>query len=237
MKFTQSILTAALLAATLPALQGCVTAVVGGVAAGALAVADRRSVGIQTEDETIEWKASSRVDGQIKEKIHVNYTSFNRRVLITGEVPSEQIKQEIGEIIGKIENVQGTWNELTVAPTSSLSARSNDSFITSKVKARYVDANQFYANHVKVVTEGGVSHLLGIVNEKEAKAAVQVTRTTDGVRKVVNVLEVVPEAETRRIDGALSGSSKKPAASQSAPASAPAKGNPFETPSPAYESK
>lgn len=234
MKFRTTLLTATLVALSLPALQGCVTAVVGGAAVGALAVADRRSVGIQTEDEAIEWKASARVDEAVKEKTHINYTSFNRKVLITGEVPSEQIKQQVGEIVGKIENVQGTWNELVVAPTSSLSARSNDSFITSKVKARFVDANRFYANHVKVVTENGVSFLLGIVNEREAKAAIQVARTTDGVRKVVNVMEVVSEAETQRIDSAVTGGSKK-STEKSSSSSQPKTNSPFETPSPSND--
>lgn len=197
--------TALLLAAAVSALQGCFPAVATGVAVGVLAVTDRRSVGAQAEDESIEWKASNRVADRFKEKAHLNFTSFNRRVLITGEVASEQMKAEVGEIVARIENVEGTWNEVAVAPVSSLSARSNDAFVTSKVKARFVDASQFAPTQVKVVTEAGVVFLMGIVNEREARAAIQVARTTDGVRKVVNVMEVVPEAETRRIDSAVSG--------------------------------
>lgn len=204
MKMAKPLLTALLVAAALPALQGCFPVIATGVAVGVLAVTDRRSVGAQTEDESIEWKAANRVSDRFKEQAHVNFTSYNRRVLITGEVASEQIKNEIGEIVAKVENVQSNWNELQVGPVSSLSARSNDAYVTSKVKTRFVDASQFTPTHVKVVTEAGVVFLLGLVDEREARSAIQVARTTDGVRKVVNVMEVLPEAEIRRIDSALS---------------------------------
>lgn len=217
MKFAKSLLAAALVATAVPALQGCFPIVATGVAVGALAVVDRRSVGTQTEDETIEWKASTRIADRFKDRIHVNITSYNRHALITGEVPDEQVKAEIGDIVAKVENVQGTWNELQVGPVSSLSNRSNDAFITSKVKTRFVDASQFAPNRVKVVTEAGTVFLLGLVNEREAKAATQVTRTTDGVRKVVNVMEILSEAETQRIDSALSGQPAAPKAAADAP--------------------
>jgi osmotically-inducible protein OsmY len=203
MKHAKSLLAAALLAAAVPALQGCFPVVATGAAVGVLAVTDRRSVGTQTEDETIEWKASTRISDRFKDRVHVNVTSYNRKALITGEVPDEQAKAEIGDIVAKVENVQGVWNELNVAPASSLTNRGNDAFITSKVKTRFVDANQFAPNRVKVVTEAGTVFLLGLVNEREAKSAIQVTRTTDGVRKVVNVMEILSEAETQRIDSAI----------------------------------
>ncbi|HZX33144.1 MAG TPA: BON domain-containing protein [Rhodocyclaceae bacterium] len=217
MKTSKSLLAAALIAAAVPALQGCFPLVAGGVAVGALAVADRRTVGTQTEDEAIEWKAQKRISDRFKDKAHVNVTSYNRKALITGEAYDEAMKTEIGDIVSKVENVQGVWNEMEVGPIRSLSSRSNDAYVTSKVKARFVDYNQFAPNHVKVVTEAGAVYLLGIVNEREAKSAVQIARTTDGVKKVVNLLEVVSEAETRRIDSAISGQAPK-----SAPASAPA---------------
>ncbi len=212
MKHAKSLLTAALLATVLPALQGCFPVVATGVAVGVLAVTDRRTVGTQAEDETIEWKVGNRVGNRFGDKLHLNSTSYNRKVLLTGEVPNEEIKAQIGEIASRVENVNGIYNELQVAAVSSLSARSNDAYITSKVKTRFIDANQFAANHVKVVTEAGVVFLLGIVNEREAKAAVQVARTTAGVVKVVNVLEIVPESETRRLDlTAEKKADKKPA--------------------------
>lgn len=209
MKMSRSLLAAALIAAAVPALQGCFPIVATGVAVGVLAATDRRSVGAQTEDEGIEWKAQKRIADRFKDRAHVNVVSYNRRVLITGEAYDEGMKTEIGDIVGKVENVLGVWNEMEVGPIRSLSSRSNDAYVTSKVKARFVDHNRFAANHVKVVTEAGNVYLLGIVNEREAQAAVQIARTTDGARKVVNLLEVVSEAETRRIDAALSGQAPK----------------------------
>lgn len=200
MKHCKRILIIALFASALPLLQGCFPVVATGVAVGVLAVTDRRTVGIQAEDETIEWKVSNRVSDKFGDKAHVNGASYNRKVLLTGEVASEQIKTEIGELVSKIENVAGIYNELQVAGISSFSARSSDTYITSKVKTRFIDANKFAANHVKVITEAQVVYLMGTVNEREAQAAIQVARTTAGVRKVVNVLEIVPEAETKRLD-------------------------------------
>lgn len=203
MKSARIALSALLLVSALPLLQGCFPAVATGVAVGVLAVTDRRTVGTQAEDETIEWKVANRVKERFGKNVHLNVTSYNRKVLLTGEVPDEHAKSEIGEIAGKVENVQGIFNELQVAGVSSLAARSTDAYITSKVKTRFIDANQFAPNHVKVVTEAQIVYLLGIVNENEARAAIHVARTTEGVRKVVNILEVVPEAETKRIDSKL----------------------------------
>ena len=199
----------------LPALQGCFGVAVAGATVGVLAATDRRSLGVQTDDEGIELKASSRISKEIQGRVHINFTSYNRRVLLTGEVPDEAIKTQIAEETSRIENVQGVWNELVVAGNSSLSARSNDAYITSKVKARFIDSNQFAANHVKVVTEAGNVFLLGIVTDREAKAAIQVARNTAGVRKVVNVMQIVSDAEARRIDASLANSASSTATSSS----------------------
>jgi osmotically-inducible protein OsmY len=207
-------LAAAALIIALPMLQGCVPAViVGGAAAGVISAHDRRTTGTQADDETIEWKGSSRIPAQYKEPSHVNFTSFNRVLLITGETPSEEAKQAIGDAAAKIEGVKLVHNELTIGAPTSLSSRSNDSFIDSKVKARLVDSNQISANHIKVVTEKAVTHLLGVVNEREAKVAVAVARTTDGVRKVVHVMEVLPDADIRRLDNEVFGARNPPPAS------------------------
>lgn len=203
-------LAAALLVTALPLLQGCLPAIVAGGAAGVMSVYDRRSTGTQADDETTEWKASKRIPEKFKAASHVNVTSYNHRVLVTGEVPSDEAKAIIGEQIGQIEGVKEVFNELVVAPASALGNRSNDSYITSKLKARLVDSNQLSANHIKVVTENTVAYLMGIVNEREAKVAIAVARTTDGVRKVVNLLEVVSEADTRRIDSAVPGGVRTP---------------------------
>lgn len=187
-------------AALLPMLQGCFPVVAAGVTGGVLSTLDRRTVGTQTEDETIEWKASSRVREKIGEKAHVNYTSYDRKVLLTGEAPSAEIKAEIARIVSGIPNVLGVYNELSVSGLTSFSARSNDTYITSKVKGRFIDANKFNIVHVKVVTEASVVYLLGIVTQREADAAVELARTTSGVTRVVNLMAVVSEAKAKELD-------------------------------------
>jgi osmotically-inducible protein OsmY len=184
----------------LPMLQGCVPVVAAGVTTGVLATFDRRSLGAQTEDETIEWKASSRVSEKFGDKVHINYTSYNRKVLLTGEVPSAEIKSEAEAIVSAVTNVQGVYNELAIGVITAYSARSNDAYITSKVKGRFVDANRFNAIHVKVVTEAGNVYLMGLVTQREADAAVEVTRTTSGVKKVINVMEIISDAKARELD-------------------------------------
>ena len=194
----------------LPALQGCFPVVAAGVTTGVLAVVDRRSVGTQTEDETIEWKARARVGEKLKNNTHFNFTSYNRRVLISGEVPSAEVKAEAERIVAAVPNVQGVYNELIVGPVSSFPDRSNDSFITSKVKSRFVDAGKFNPMHVKVVTEAGTVFLLGLVTQAEANSAVQVARTTSGVKKVVNLIEIITPAKARELDVAQKGSGNAP---------------------------
>ena len=186
------------------ALQGCVTAVATGVV-GTLAVADRRSVGAQADDEGIEWKAEARVSKQFP-AAHINVISYNRRVLITGEAPDEATAREIGRIVSKVENVVSTINEIQVGPASSFSVRANDSYVTSKVKARFVDAAKFTINRVKVFTEAGAVFLMGVVTQAEANAAIETARTTGGVKKVINAMEVISDAEAKRIDAALGAS-------------------------------
>lgn len=200
---------------SLPALQGCFGVAVAGATVGMLAAADRRSIGVQTDDEAIELKASNRLSPDIRERSHINFTSYNRRLLITGEVPDEATRSRAADEVSRVENVQGVWNELVVAANSSLTARSNDTYITSKVKARFIDANQFAVNHVKVVTEAGSVYLLGIVTEREAQAAIQVARNTEGVKRVINVMQIISDAEARRIDASIANSASSTAQSRS----------------------
>lgn len=188
-------------ATALPMLQGCLPVVAASaVSGGALATLDRRSLGTQTDDETVEWKASSRVGEKFSDNVHLNFTSYNRKVLVTGEVPSEEVKGEIERIVAGVPQVQGVYNELAVAPVTSFSTRSNDSYITTRVKSRFVDAGKFSAVHVKVVTEAGVVYLLGLVTQREADSAIQVARTTSDVKKVVNLLEIISDAKARELD-------------------------------------
>ena len=194
-------------ATVLPALQGCFPMVATGITSGVLATVDRRSLGTQTEDESIEWKASARVSEKLGDKTHANFTSFNRKVLLTGEVPTAEAKAEAEAIVSGVANVQGVYNELVVGPVSSYSNRSNDSFITSKVKSRSVDTGKFNPVHVKVVTEAGTVFLLGMVTQPEADAAINVARTTAGVKRVVNLLEIIEPAKARALDKVQSTSS------------------------------
>ena len=190
-----------LLGATLlPTLQGCFPVVAAGVGTGLFAAIDRRTVGTQTEDETIEWKALSRASERAGDKAHVNATSFNRKVLLTGEAASPEIKADIERAVMSIPNVTGVYNEIAIAGASSFSARSNDAYITSKVKARFIDANRFNVNVVKVVTEANTVYLMGLATKREADAAIELTRTTAGVMKVVNVMEIISEAKARELD-------------------------------------
>jgi len=206
--FIRPILLCLLLGLALPVLHGCFGIALVGTTTGVMAITDRRSLGTQTDDTAIELKSGNYISQNIKEVSHINLVSYNRRVLLTGEVPSESIKAQVGREVAQIENVLAVWNELVVAGNSSLASRTNDSFITSKIKARFVDANEFSAHHVKVVTEGGTAFLLGIVNSREAEAAVRVTRTTSGVGRVVNMLTVESDAEINRIETSLSNSAK-----------------------------
>ena len=210
------------LVAVLPFVAGCVPAVIAtGATVGVMSAQDRRSTGVQTDDEGIEWKAAQSVPERYAAASHVNFTSFNQRLLITGEVPSEEARAAIGEQAAKVLGVKDVINETAVAPASSLSARSNDSYITSKVKARLVDEKNISANHIKVVTENGIVYLMGIVTEREARVAVAVARTTEGVRKVVNVMQVMSDAEIQRLTTFPSAGGSPAAAPPPAPQPAP----------------
>ncbi len=187
-------------AIALPALQGCFPMVAAGVTTGVIATMDRRSLGTQTEDDTIDLKAGSRLGEKFGKDAHLNVSSYNRKVLITGEVASAEAKASAEAIVLGVPNVQGVYNELAMAPPSSYSDRGNDSYITSKIKGRFVDNGKFNAVHVKVVTEAGIAYLLGMVTQPEADAAIGVARTTSGVKKVVNLLEVITPAKARELD-------------------------------------
>jgi osmotically-inducible protein OsmY len=187
---TRKILGLIVLASAVPVLQGCFPLAVTGVGAAAVMATDRRTTGTYIEDESIEWK----VIGKVRERFagaHVNATSFNRRVLLTGEAPVEEAKQQIEEAVRTIDNVKDVTNELQVAGASSLASRGNDALISSNVKARMVNNGKFSPLHVKVVTEAGVVYLMGLVSPQEGDAAVEIARTTSGVSRVVKVFEYV----------------------------------------------
>jgi osmotically-inducible protein OsmY len=187
--------TLALAAAAAGTLGGCAAVAIGAAAGTALVIVDRRTAGVQLEDQNIELKSLTRVREVLGDRGHVNVTSFNRMALITGEVPAEADRTAVEQAIARIENVRSTVNDLAVMGPSSLTARSNDTILTSKVKATYVDAKDLQATAVKVVTERGTVYLMGRVTEREASRAVELARGIAGVQKVVRVFEVLTEAE------------------------------------------
>ena len=190
----------AALALVLPVLSGCFGAAAVGVGTGALMISDRRNSETYVSDEGMELRAGNRISEKHGDKVHVNVTSYNRMVLLTGEVPSEAVKADVEKIASGVPNVRSISNELAIAGPSSFGGRGNDSYLTSKVKARFVDANKFAPNHVKVVTEAGVVFLLGLVTQAEANAAVEIARTTGGVQKVVRVFEIISPEQARELD-------------------------------------
>jgi len=156
---------------------------------GAYISEDRRTSGMFIEDEGIELKSGRRIHQQFGDKVHINITSYNRMVLLTGEAPSEDIKTDIGKLVMGVDNVRRIFNEIAVAGHTSLASRSNDTLLTSKVKARFLAERKFQINHVKIVTENGVVYLLGVVTRQEADNAAQIASSTSGVKKVVKVFE------------------------------------------------
>jgi len=183
--------TALALAVAASLVSGCAAVAVTGVTTAALMASDRRTSGTYIEDETIEWKVGGRMRGDYPNE-HVNATSYNRRVLLTGEVHTEELKKQVEASVRRIENVKDVTNELQVAGVSSLASRGSDSLVTSNVKARMVNNGKFSTNHVKVLTEAGVVYLMGLVKPAEADAAVEIARTTSGVNRVVKVFEYLP---------------------------------------------
>lgn len=172
-------------------LAACVPLAVGGAAAGGAVASDRRTSGFFVEDESIELKAVKKMESNLGEQSHVNVTSYNRNVLLTGEVPDAERLAKAEALLKEIENIRAVTNEIVIAPKSTIGSRSNDTFITSKIKTKFITENKFPANYVKVVTENGVVYLLGLVNQAEADAAVEIARNTDGVSKVVKVFEYI----------------------------------------------
>jgi len=180
------------LALIIAALQGCVAVIATTTAGGVLVAEDRRTNAAMLEDEGIELKAQNRISENFKQysdTMHLNVTSYNRNVLITGEVPSEEVKSGIEKFVKDTQNVRNVTNELVIAEPTSFGSRSNDTLITSKVKSRFIEARKFQPNWVKVVTENKVVYLMGIVNHKEAADAADIAATTSGVEKVVKVFE------------------------------------------------
>ncbi len=173
-------------------LGGCIEAALIGGAAGELGATPRRPAEVVLGDERVELTAGSRLGQRLGEKAHVNVTSYNYTVLLTGEVPDARAKEEAEKTIAQIERVKGVVNELQVGAPSTLQARGNDTFLTGRIKAAFIGPQKFSPLNVKVVTEAGVVYLLGLVTRKEADDATEITRGIGGVQKVVRVFEYMP---------------------------------------------
>lgn len=216
-----SVLATALLAG---ALSGCAPLIIGGAAVGAIVTFDRRTSGAQLEDEGIELRGGQRVGAAMGERAHINITSYNRQVLMTGEVPDEQARQRAEQVMSQVENVKGIVNEIAVMPTTNFAQRSNDALITGKVKASIVDDRTLFIGAFKVVTERGVVFLMGRVTQREADRATQIARTVGGVQRVVRMFEIITDEELQRLvpPGIRGGGPASPAAAPAAPAPSPA---------------
>ncbi len=196
----QSWLTLILVVVTLPALQGCFPLVATGMVGTGLVVADRRTSGAQLEDQGIEFRANHAINEKYGDKVHVNVTSFNRNLLLTGEVPDEESRKGVEALAHATTNVRAVVDEIAVAGGSSFSERANDTYLGTKVRARMAaDANgQFSPVHISVTTEDSVVYLMGLVTHAEGDAASAIASTTSGVRRVVKVFEYInkpPEDE------------------------------------------
>jgi osmotically-inducible protein OsmY len=216
-RMKSNVLFTALAAASLVgALSACAPLIIGGAAVSAMVAVDRRTPGAQIEDETIELRGGSRVRDAVGAAGHVSVTSYNRQVLLSGEVPNEQAKQAAEQVMARVDNVRGVVNELAVLPASTLGQRSADALVTAKVKASFVDARELYVGAFKVVTERGVVYLMGRVTQREADRATQVTRNISGVQRVVRIFDIISDDELRRM------ASPAPAPVVNAPSAAPA---------------
>ena len=169
----------------------------GGVIGGAMVASDRRTTGIQVEDEMIEQRSATAIRENFGSKEHINITSYNRQVLITGEVSSDTVRRQVESLIGRVENVRAVVNELAIGPASSTSERASDVLLVAKVKASMVDAEDVFANVYKVVGERGTVYLMGRVTQREAKRATDVVRGVSGVKRVVRVFEYITEEDLR----------------------------------------
>jgi osmotically-inducible protein OsmY len=193
-----ALMLAGLAAATL--MSACAPLLVGGAVVGtSMVVSDRRTSGTQLDGLVLELKGQTRVREAVGERGHVNVTSYNRTVLLTGEVAADVDKVAVEQAVAKVEGVRTVVNELAVMGSSSIASRSNDAVLTSKIKASYIDAKDVFANAIKVTTERGTVYLMGRVTEREANRAADIARGVAGVQKVVKVFEVITEAELAEI--------------------------------------
>ena len=180
-------------------MSACAPLILGGAAVTAVVANDRRTAGTLVEDESIEIKVGSVVRQELGERIHLNVTSFNRQVLLTGEVRTAADKARAEKLAQSQENVLSVVNDLAVMPLSTLAQRTKDTVLTGRVKAAFVDAKDLQVSAIKVVTERGTVYLMGRVTPREGKRATDIARSISGVTKVVRVFEEISEQELQRL--------------------------------------
>jgi osmotically-inducible protein OsmY len=195
----QTVVYGAVLLASLASLSACAPLIVGGAVMTGVVATDRRTAGTLVEDESIEIKVASAVRREMGERIHLNVTSFNRQVLLSGEVRTAADKERAEKLAQSQENVNSVVNDLAVMSVSSLTQRSKDTVTTGRVKAAFVDAKDLQVNAFKVVTERGIVYLMGRVTAREAKRATDIARSIGGVTKVVRVFDEISEQELQRL--------------------------------------
>ena len=193
---------AGVFSATAFGLSGCLPLVVGGAVMGGMVATDRRTSGTYVEDEGIEIKAAARIRERLGDRVHVNVTSYNRQVLLTGEAPTAEDKQLVEQVVAQVENVRNTVNEISILGNSTLTQRSSDAVVTGRVKAKLLDARDLLSNSFKIVTERGTVYLMGRVTQREANRATEIITATQGVQRLVRVLEVLTEEELARMQPA-----------------------------------
>jgi osmotically-inducible protein OsmY len=194
---------------TLTTLTACFPLAVGGAVVGGMVATDRRTTGTVVEDEGIELRSASRIRAAMGERGHINVTSYNRQVLLTGEVPSVQDKQQVEQIVAGVDNVRHIVNELAILGNSTLTQRSSDSLVTGRVRAGLIDASDLSANAFKITTERGTTYVMGRVTAREAKRATEVISGTTGVQRVVRILETISEEELARLQPSTASSGSK----------------------------
>jgi osmotically-inducible protein OsmY len=222
-------------AALVAGLSACVPLVVGGAAVMGVGMVatDRRSSGAQLDDQGIELRAAARVRDIANDQMYVSVTSYNRQVLLTGAVGNDADRRRVEETVQRVDNVRSVVNELTIGAPSTFQDRSNDLYVTGKIKASLLDAKDIFANSFKVVTERGVVYLMGIATRRETDRATEITRGVSGVVKVVRVVEIVSEAELASQQQAQKGGTGAPV-TNSAPAT-PASSSSSRVPLPPME--
>ena len=190
----------AIVALAVMQLSSCAVVAVGGVATGAAIMADRRTPGVQAIDKGIELEASNALAKKFGDNAHINVTSFNQKVLLTGEVKDTDIKGEAGAYVKAMKNARSVFNELIIGPNSSYTSRANDSYLESKIKTQMIFTDKLPSNSMAIVAEGSSVYLMGILTQSEADLAKKIASNTSGVKDVYVYFDIISDAEKARLE-------------------------------------